>query len=90
LEECYFCGRIDRGMWRKLMRTKDLHNKIWLILASRGYVKTANNGVVGRSKSQYLKPYSNTCFEVVCIKLKLMFAIGYLKFDIHKLGYQLE
>jgi len=52
LEECYFCGRIDRGMWRKLTRTKDLHNKIWSILANRRYVKTPNNGFVGRSKSQ--------------------------------------
>jgi hypothetical protein len=33
-------------MWRKLIRTKDLHNKIWLILASRGHVKTTNNGVL--------------------------------------------
>lgn len=73
LEKCYFCGRIGRGMWRKLTKTKDLHNKIWSILASKGHVKTFNNGVVSRSKSQYLKPYFNTCFEVVCIKLKLIF-----------------
>ncbi len=55
-------------------------------MQSRGHVKTANNGVVSRSENQYLKPY----FEVVCIKLQLQFAIGYLKFDIHKLGYQPE
>jgi hypothetical protein len=77
-------------MWRKLTKTKDLHNKIWSILASRRHVKTASNGVVSRFESQYLKSYSNTCFEVVYIKLKLIFSIGYLKFDIHNLGYQLE
>lgn len=75
-------------MWRKLTKTKDLHNKIWSVPASRKHVKTANNGVVSRSESQYLRPYFNTCFEVVCIELKLIFAIGHLKFDIHKLGYQ--
>ncbi len=75
-------------MWRKLTKTKDLHNKIWSILANRRHVKIVNNEVVSKFESQYLKLYSNTCFEVVCIKLKLIFAIGYLKFDIHKLGYQ--
>ncbi len=86
--ECYFCGKIDRGMWKKLTKTKDLHNKIWSILTSKEYVKTTNNGVISRSKSQYLKPYFNSCSKVFCIKLKLIFVIGFLKFDIHKLRYQ--